>query len=219
MITAGFIVCMSRELRRVAAAIATLWCATATLAAPTAAADPQCAPGGPPLGAATKPVGDLYGQPATLWLTNDDVVGISTDEGTSSLRVLTTSPIRQQAMIFDARQDGNHQIIVDTGRQADLYTAAGCVITPVVDQLGKPFQFDLGHRLGNGDGYGCGDLGDGPALIGFLNLKDQPGMMRRTEIDLDGSVATIGRSDVVPVTTDVSCGGLTMEKDGIAAPF
>jgi hypothetical protein len=41
--------------------------------------------------------------------------------------------------------------------------------------------------------------------------------MRRTEIDLDGTTATIGRSDVVSRTTDLSCGGLTMQKDGLTA--
>jgi hypothetical protein len=38
--------------------------------APHAIADTGCGPGGPPPGAASKDVGAVYGQPATLWLTN-----------------------------------------------------------------------------------------------------------------------------------------------------
>lgn len=94
---------------------------------------------------------------------------------------------------------------------------SGCVIAPIADEQGQPFILDEGHRHGNGDGVGCGDLGNGPRLVGFLNLSEQPKMMRRTEINLDGTTATIGHSDVVPRTTDLSCGGLTMQKDGLRA--
>jgi hypothetical protein len=51
--------------------------------------------------------------------------------------------------------------------------------------------------------------------------------VRRTEIDLNGATATIGRSDTVGATSDqdpawttagqISCGGLTMERDGLWA--
>jgi hypothetical protein len=191
------------------------------VAAPPAAADANCALNGPPLGA-------LYGQQATLWITSDSYAGISTAEGTGSVQVHTPSPIVQQALLIDAQQDGQHQILVDTGRETNLYAASGCTITTVVDKQGEPFFFDEGHRRGNGDGVGCGDLGNGPHLVGFLNLVDQPvsdvaagaapGMMRRTEIDLDGATATIGRSDVVPTSTDISCGGLTMQSDGLSQP-
>jgi hypothetical protein len=189
------------------------------VAAPHAAADANCALNGPPPGAATKDVTALYGQPATLWISSDDYAGITTAQGTGSVQVHTASPIVQQALLIDAQQDGNHQILVDTGRETNLYAASGCSVTPVVDGQGKPFVFDEGHRRGNGDGVGCGDLGNGPHLVGFLNLVDQPGMMRRTEIDLDGAAATIGASDVVPTSTDISCGGLTMRRDGLAAPY
>jgi hypothetical protein len=198
---------------------AAAFAALAVTGIPTASADPQCQPGGPPHSAATIAVDKVYGQPATLWITDDSVVGLSTADGTTSQRVMTASPLVQRAAMFDAQQDGTHQVIVDTGRQGYLYAAVGCVLTPVVDRSGVPFQFDVGHRLGNGDGYGCGDLGNGPRLIGFLKLEDQPGMMRRTEIPLDGATATIGASDVVPTWTDVSCSGRTMERNGVSAPI
>jgi hypothetical protein len=201
-----------------AAALPLVAAALGVIIAPPAIADAACAPGGPPPGAATKDVGDVYGQPATLWITNDDTVGITTAQGTGSVRVVTPSPIPQRALLVDAQHDGNHQIIVDTGREAHLYSVSGCTITTVVDQQGAPFIFDVGHRRGNGDGYGCGDLGDGPHLVGYLVLPDGK-TWRRTEIDLNGATATIGRSDTVPATSDLSCGGLTMQKDGISEPY
>jgi hypothetical protein len=71
---------------------------------------------------------------------------------------------------------------------------------------------------------GCADLGDGRHLVGLLQLRDEQNRrlptVRRTEIDLNGATATIGRSDTVPVTSDVrggiSCGDLTMARDGVA---
>jgi hypothetical protein len=183
--------------------------------APPAIADAGCGPGGPPPGAASKDVGDVYGQPATLWITNT-IVGITTAQGYGEAAIQSPSPLQRQALLIDAQHDGNHQIIVDAGREAHLYTVSGCTITPVVDQQGAPFLFDLGHRRGTGDGYGCGDLGDGPHLVGLLMLPD--GMTwRRTEIDLNGATATIGRSDTVTATSDISCGGLTMARDGVQA--
>lgn len=200
-----------------------LWAAAtmalALFAAPHAAADANCAFGGPPIGAATKDVGAVYGQPATLWLTNDNFVGVTTVGGTGSVEVHTPSPMVPEALLVDAQQDGNHQIIVDTGREAHLYAASGCNVVTVVNQHLEPFIFGDTHQRGTGDGVGCGDLGNGPHLIRYVHLADQPGMIQRTEIDLDGATATIGRSDVVPTDMDRSCGGLNMVKDGLHAPF
>jgi hypothetical protein len=135
--------------------------------APGTIADAGCGPGGPPPGAASKPVGDVYGQPATLWITNQ-IVGITTAQGYGEAAIQSPSPLQREALLIDAQQDGNHQIIVDTGREAHLYTVSGCTITTVVDQQGAPFVFDIGHRRGNGDGVGCSDLGDGRHLVGLL---------------------------------------------------
>jgi hypothetical protein len=79
----------------------------------------------------------------------------------------------------------------------------------------------------------CSDLGDGRHLVGLLQRCDQQDnplwIVRRTEIDLNGATATIGRSDTVPATSDqdparttagqISCGDLTMERDGLWAPY
>src|SRR5262249_24883891 len=119
------------------------------------------------------------------------------------------------------------------GREAILYAVSGCIITPVVDQQGVPFRFDLGHRRGNGDGIGCSDLGDGRRLVGLLQLRDEQDKplltVRHTEIDLSGATATIGRSDTVVATSaqdpawtsasGISCGDLSMQRDGVRAPY
>ncbi|OBI22321.1 hypothetical protein A5712_12855 [Mycobacterium sp. E2327] len=198
--------------------------------APPAIADAGCGPGGPPPGAASRDVSDAYGQPATLWIT-DMVVGITTAQGYGEAKIQSPSPLRRSALLIDAQQDGNHQIIVDAGREAILYAVSGCTITPVVDPQGAEFRFDRGHRRGNGDGIGCSDLGDGRRLVGLLQLRDEHGTppltVRRSEIDLYGATATIGRSDTVTATSaqdpawtsaaNVSCGDLTMTRDGVQA--
>jgi hypothetical protein len=72
---------------------------------------------------------------------------------------------------------------------------------PVVDQHGARFGLDRGHFQGQGDGVGCSDLGDGRHLVQLLQLPDGS-TVRRTEIDVNGATATIGRSDTVTATSD-----------------
>jgi hypothetical protein len=201
------------------------------LGAPPGIARAACGPGGPPPGAASKDVSDAYGQPATLWIT-DMTIGITTAQGYGAAEIHSPSPLPRSALLIDAQQDGNHQIIVDTGREAILYAVSGCTITPIVDPQGKSFRFDLGHRLGRGDGTGCSDLGDGRRLVGLLQLRDERGtplfIVRRTEIQLHDATATAGRSDTVTATSDrdaawrtaadISCGDLTLKRDGVEAP-
>src|SRR6185312_6266422 len=161
-------------------------------------------------------VTDVYGQPATLWITGD-IIGVSTAQDSGQAAIHSPSPLQRRALLIDAQQDGNHQIIVDTGREALLYAVSGCTITPVVDTQGAPFVFDIGHRHGNGDGIGCSDLGGDRRVVGLLQQRDNM-TVRRTEIDLKGATAAIGRSDTVAVTSDqdpawttasnISCGNL-----------
>jgi hypothetical protein len=72
-------------------------------------------------GAPSKDISDVYGQPATPWLTNV-IVGITTNQGYGEAAIPSASPIVRRALLIDAQQDGNHQIIVDAGREAHLYT-------------------------------------------------------------------------------------------------
>jgi hypothetical protein len=177
-------------------------------------------------------VGAVYGQPAALWL-SDAVVGITTPQGYSEAEIQTPSPLPRSALMIDAQQDGTHQVIVDTGREAILYTVIGCTIAPAVDEHGLPFVLDIEHRRGLGDGIGCSDLGDGRHLVQLLQLRDEQDqpllMVRRTEIDINGPLATFGRSDTVAATSvhdpawttasSISCGNATLARDGIAAPY
>ena len=202
------------------------------IAQPTVA-DARCAPGGPPLGAASKDVSDVYGQPATLWIAKHwpAILGITTTQGTGQIQVDDPSHTNRSALLLDAQQDGNHQIIVFTGRDALLYAVSGCTITPVADPQGNaPFVFDIDQRRGTGDGIGCSDLGDGRHLVGLLRNQDNGRLtVRRTEIDLNGATATIGLSDTVTATSDqdpawttargISCGDLTMRQDGLEQPY
>jgi hypothetical protein len=114
--------------------------------APPAVADRVCGPGGgPPSKTASTDVSAVYGQPATLWL-SDTEVGITTPQGYSAAEIHTASPLRPSALMIDAQQDGNHQVIVDTGRETILYVVTGCTIAPAVDERGLSFVLDIGHR-------------------------------------------------------------------------
>ncbi|MDF0529066.1 hypothetical protein P0W64_11720 [Tsukamurella sp. 8F] len=189
----------------------------------------RCADAGAPPGSARRDVGAAYGSPATLWIT-DFSVGITTGRGTGRAAINSASPLQRVALLVDAQQDGRHQIIVDAGRAAYLYTVSGCTVTPVVGPDGAPFVFDRGHRRDTGDGVGCSDLGHGRRLVVLLQQHEAGRWtVRRTEIDLRGDTATPGASDTViarsqqdPAWTTaetVSCGDLTADRDGLRAPL
>ncbi|HTY34730.1 hypothetical protein [Mycobacterium sp.] len=231
-------------MRRVVLAVTVL---VAVLSVPPARsfATTGCAPGGtpPPAGSAQRKVGDLDwdGQPDTLWLgqfrdgsgRTDRVVGITTASGANSdVQVMSASPIPLSALAIDAQQDGQHQIIVSDGRSAHLYVFADCRLQTVADNQGAPFLFDLQDLRGNGTGIGCSNLGppsSGRHLVG-LRASNQDGQwtLRRTEIDLNGTLATIGQSDTLTATSaddpavvsarTISCGDLTITKDGVQQP-
>ena len=189
---------------------------------------------GPPHKAASRDVSAVYGQPATLWI-SDTEVGLTTPQGYGKADIISASPLQRSALLIDAQHDGNLQIIVDTGREAILFAVSGCTIHPVVDQHGVEFRFDIDHRRAIGDGIGCSDLGNGQRLVQLLQLRDDqdqpvvPLTVRRTEIDLNGAWVRVGRSDTVTATSkqdpawttanNISCGDLTMANDGVVAPY
>lgn len=203
-----------------------------------------CAPGGdpPPSGAAQRNVGDLDwdGQPDTLWVgqfrdggRTARVAGVTTASGANSgVEIASASPIPLSALAIDAQQDGQHQIIVSDGRSARLYVFADCRLQAAADNQGAPFLFDLANLRGNGTGIGCSDLGPpspGRHLVGLQALnQDGQWTVRRTEINLNGTLATIGKSDTVAATSaqdpavvsaqTISCGDLTISKDGVQQP-
>jgi hypothetical protein len=203
------------RLRAATVAAAALMAGGWTVSVAPAQADPMCNPGGPPQGAATRPF-DV----GTLWVSPNGLVGVTTAEGTGSLRVRTASPMPIQALVVDAQSDGQKQLIVSDGRGAYLYLVQGCRIEPVFDGQGNPFVFDLQNLRGNGTGVGCEDLGGGRRLVALQSLGDGT-TERRTEITITENNAAPGRSDTVPGTpaaTAITCGDQTMAKDGVQQP-
>jgi len=189
-----------------------------------AQADSFCTADGPPPGAASRAFDG-----GTVWITADGLVGVTTAGGNGRVRVPNASPMPLQALIVDAEGNGGRQLIVSNGRVAHLFVLDGCQISTVFDGQGEQFQFDLENLRGNGTGVGCSDLGDGRHLVGLQALPDGGAYtVRRTEIDLDGSTAMIGRSDTVSGTSQqdpavasamtISCGERTMTNDGVQQP-
>lgn len=232
-------------MRRAVLVVTLLVAASLGVPAPRSSATTGCAPGGapPPAGAAQRKVGDLDwdGQQDTLWVgqfrdgsgRTARVVGITTASGANSdVEVPSASPIPLTALAIDAQQDGQHQVIVSDGRGAHLYVFADCRLQTVSDNQGAPFLFDLQDLRGNGTGIGCSNLGPpmpGRHLVGLrASNEDGQWTVRRTEIDLNGTLATIGKSDTLTATSaqdpavlsaqTISCGDLTISKDGVRQP-
>jgi hypothetical protein len=215
-------------------------------ALPVLTAAPASAAGCPAGGMPTPPravqqqVDDLDGDgfPDALWMANvrqadgttQRLVGVSTASGAiSNVQITSASPTPLRALAIDAQNDANHQIIVSDGRSAGLYAFADCKIQTVVDTHGAPFVFDMQNLRGNGTGVGCADLGGGPHLVALQALpQNSQWTIRRTEIDLNGSVASNGRSDTVTAGSaqdpavsaaqTITCGGLSIDQDGVQEP-
>jgi hypothetical protein len=227
--------------------VALLLMAACAGTAPAARAAAGCPPGGssPPAGAAERQFGDLDGdgQPDTLWIgdvqdangATTRLVGITTASGANTaVQISSASPMPLRALAIDAQDNGGHQVIVSNGRSAHLYVLADCQLQTVVDTYyGRPFVFDLANLAGHGTGIGCSDLGPpsvGRHLVGLQARPTQRGewTVHRTEIDINGTRATIGQYDILtaasaqdPVVTSaqtISCGDLSIDQDGVQEP-
>jgi len=201
-----------------------------------------CPPGGTaPRGGdvAQRQVGDLDwdGAPDMLWIGRfpdgsghtQAIVGVTTASGdNSAVQVSSASPMPLAALAIDAQQDGQHQVLVSDDRTVHLYVFANCRLQTVVDNQGAPFLFDLHNLRDHGTGVGCTDLGPrsvGRHLVGLQASNDGEWTIRRTEIDLNGTLATIGQADTVTATSaqdpavstaqTITCGTLTISKDGV----
>lgn len=186
-----------------------------------AQANPKCSNTGPPAGAASHPFDG-----GTVWIGPDGLIGVTTPEGTGTLRVSTASPVPLQAIVIDAQNDGQRQLIVSDGRSAHLYLVIHCWISETYDGQGEPFVFDLQNLRGRGTGVGCQDLGDGRHLVALQALPDGGGfIINRTQINFDGTTALRGRSDsitgaslddpVVAAAMTITCGAQTIGTDGV----
>jgi hypothetical protein len=190
----------------------------------TAPANAQnCSQTKPPYDSASKQIdhGDM------LWISRSGTVGITTPAGTGVVQVPNAGPMPLQAIVVDAQQNGQRQLIVSNGRGAHLYLVNGCDITTVIDPQGQPFMFDLENLRGQGTGIGCVDLGEGRRLASLQAvLGDNGWTVKRTAIDFDGATAKPGRTDtqsasssqdpIVTAAQSITCGDMTMSKDGVA---
>jgi hypothetical protein len=230
---------MLRRLLVVLTAAGALPIAVLTAAPASAAGCP--AGGGPtPPRAVQQQVDDLDGDgfPDALWIAavreadgaTQRFVGVSTASGAiSDVQITNASPTPLRALAIDAQNNGSHQVIVSDGRGAYLYSFADCKVQTVVDSHGAPFVFDMQNLRGTGTGVGCADLGGGPHLVGLQALpQNNQWTIRRTQIDLNGTVASNGRSDTVTAGSaqdpavaaaqTITCGGLSIDQDGVQEP-
>src|ERR1700741_2523751 len=118
----------------------------AVQALPTPASADVCSQTRPPLDAASKQVG----RADMLWVSRTGSVGVTIPAGTGVIQVANAGPQPLQALLIDAQQNGQRQLIVSNGRGAHLYLVSGCDITSVLDQQGQPFVFDQENLQGTG---------------------------------------------------------------------
>lgn len=197
---------------RVATAL-TLMAAACMVNVAPAQANPLCNSDGQPADAATRPYDG-----GVVWISGNGLIGVTTPDGVGSVRVPSASPMPLQAMVVDAENNGQHQLIVSNGRSAHLFALTHCWILTLFDGQGEPFVFDLQNLRGKGTGVGCEDLGDGRHLVALQSVPDG---VNRTQINLDGTSALPGRSDTVPSDPSaqtITCGDQTMANNGVQQP-
>lgn len=214
-----------------------------TTSAPETSAPPTTAPVGCPPTQATTPSGatvvqvvdvDGDGRPDQAWISGGDerAIGITTASGaTFSSPISTASPIGASAVVNLVGEAATPVALVDVGREALVYSLAGCAVTPTTDEAGVPYTFDRGFG-DQGTGVGCTEVDGVLHLAGLLAAQQGDGWtVTRTFVDLseDGARATNGASEVVaqgaaesdPVVvtaTEVSCGDLVAGQDGLVEP-
>lgn len=214
--------------------------ATPAATSSTTAAPAGCAPteGTTPENADVAEVTDVDGdgREDQGWLTGgaDRRFGITTASGaTFSATIDSASPEPASAVVQVVQTEQLPIALVDLGREALLYSLAGCAVTPVQNAQGEPYTFDRGFGDA-GTGVGC-TSDDGVLRLAGLNaVSADDGAtfdVTRTFVDLspDGRTATNGEPEQVatgaakdePVVTtaqEVSCGDLVAGQDGPSEP-
>lgn len=178
---------------------------------------------------------DRDGRPDQAWLTGGATreLGVTTASGaTFSTPVESAAPEPASAVVQLVQTDEIPIALVDLGREALLYSLAGCAITPVANAQGEPYTFDRGFA-GEGTGVGCTEDGGALRLAGLDAVAGADGTytVTRTFVDLDADgrratngepeqVATAAAADDPVVTTaqEVSCGDLVAGEDGPVEP-
>jgi len=204
----------------------------ALAAAPAPASGCLSTGSGVPAGATTKQVIDVDGdgRPDTGWLSSDGTTfGITTASGaTFSVPIELAGGGPRKVLVENTDDHGTIAALASDGRTVELLVVTNCGLLPATNAQGAHYEFDLGLR-GTGTGVGCSQITGTPgrSLVGLnvhRNAAGQPDSVHRTQIILDGSSARNGATDIIPTTnnptavqsgSDISCGDLTINHDGV----
>ncbi len=218
---------------------------SAPSSAPSSSPSPSSPPSGgcpatddtAPADVVTAPTVDVDGDgaPDTAWIARGSTgtggvpFGVTTASGaTVGALIDTASPVERSVLFADVTGDGEVVALASDGRQVLLYTVADCAITPVRDEQGRPFAFDLGFA-GTGTGVACEDADDdgtGDLLALLLRPSTDAtseAVVEQTIVELDGDVARPAAAFAAPagdevrqqMARSVTCGDLDLEADGV----
>ena len=205
--------------------------------APTTTASPTavgCAPAGSgiPTGASSKPIIDVDGdgRPDVGWINGGTSFGITTASGaTFSIPMELAGGGPRSVLVENTDGKGTIAALASDGRTVELLVVKNCGLFPVTNPQGQHYEFDLGLR-GTGTGVGCSQVAgtSGRSLVGLnvhVDGNGHPLDVQRTQIVLDGTAARNGATDTVSVAgnpagaqsgSQISCGDLTMTRDGVS---
>jgi hypothetical protein len=150
--------------------------------------------------------------------------------GGNVVDIESASPVGLTVLFADADGKPPVEALVSDNRTVQLWAFDDCKLQEVIGSDDKPYLFDLGFR-GNGTGVGCVKVQGHRELVG-LNITSNNGTdvkWTRTVIDLDGLHARNGHrdsgtfhrpqdNDAIELLSTVSCGNLTIAKDGLQEP-
>jgi hypothetical protein len=182
-------------------------------AEPTPTPVAGCTPGGDPAPADADVAAvvdvDDDGEPDEAWISPgaDRRFGITTASGaTFSAPIGSASPQPAAAVVNVIQSEELPIALVDTGREALLFSLSDCAVTPVQNEQGDPYTFDRGFA-GEGTGVACLEDGGYLRLAGLNAEPDSAGTqfdVVRTWVDLDATGRTATNGDVETVAEGVT---------------
>jgi hypothetical protein len=152
--------------------------------------------------------------------------------GGATYAIDSASPVAGTMLVVDVDRRPPTELLVSDGRGVHLLAYDRCAIVPITNPEGEPYLFDLGDLRGHGTGVGCIDTPVGRRLVGLRRDPNSTGetvRWTRTVVELDGTHARNGETTsgtftspqddaAIELLDTVSCGDLTLERDGVAQP-